>query len=139
MSLRNLDFIQKYLRTSMNGTKEYKSDLIDQLNEKYKNKHNLENTKTVIKHLKKSRGTGLAYHTIHRGGVIDLLRLYLGTSSSALGLIMVKTRLMNLGRFSHETPNRPPKSPKKTISSSSSTPINIPKRKKPVRRKLTFN
>jgi len=138
MSLRNLDFIQKYLRTSINGTKEYKSDLIDQLNEKYKNKHNLENTKTVIEHLKKARSTGLQYHTIHRGGVIDLLRLYLGTSSSALGLIMVKTRLMNIGRYSHLTPNKPKKSPSKSNNSSSSTPISIPKRKKSVRRKLIF-
>jgi hypothetical protein len=139
MSLRNLDFIQKYLRSPINGTKEYKSDLINQLNEKYKNKHNIENTKTVIKHLKKARGTGLAYHTIRNGGVIDLLRLYLDTPSSGLGLVLVKTNLMGLGRFSHETPNRPQKLPNKTNNSYSSAPINIPKRKKTLRKKLTFN
>jgi len=35
MFLKNLNFVQKYLRSSSNGSKEYKHDLINQLNEKY--------------------------------------------------------------------------------------------------------
>ena len=136
MFLKNLDFVQKYLRSSSNGSKEYKHDLINQLNEKYKNKHELQNTKNAIKYIKKAKATGLPYHTIHRGGSIDLLKLYLGTSSSGLGLIMIKTRLMNMGKYSI---SNKPKSPFKPNTSSSSAPIPIPKRKKTVRRKLTFN
>ena len=79
MSLKNLDFIKKYLRTSTNVTKEYKHDLINQLNEKYKNKHELQNTKNVIKYIKKAKATGLPYHTKRMDGSIDLLKLYLGT------------------------------------------------------------
>ena len=124
MFLKNLNFVQKYLRSSSNGSKEYKHDLINQLNEKY------------IKYIKKAKATGLPYHTIHRSGSIDLLKLYLGTSSSGLGLIMIKTRLMNMGKYSI---SNKPKSPIKPNTSSSSAPIPIPKRKKTVRRKLTFN
>ena len=131
MSLKNLDFIKKYLRTSTNVTKEYKHDLINQLNEKYKNKHELQNTKNVIKYIKKAKATGLPYHTKHMDGSIDLLKLYLGTSSSNLGFIMVKTRLMNIGRYSQLSSNKP--------NNSSSVPIPIPKRKRGVKRKLNFN
>lgn len=136
MSLKNLDFVQKYLRSSSNGSKEYKHDLINQLNEKYKNKHELQNTKNAIKYIKKAKAIGLPYHTIHRGGSIDLLKLYLGSSSSRLGLIIIKTKLMNMGKYS--LPNKT-KSPIKPNTSSSSAPIPIPKRKKTVRRKLNFN
>ena len=125
MSIKNLDFVQKYLRSSSNGSKEYKHDLINQLNEKYKNKHELQNTKNAIKYIKKAKATGLPYHTIHRSGSIDLLKLYLGASSSGF-----------MGKYS--IPNKP-KSPIKQNTSSSSAPIPIPKRKKTVRRKLTFN
>ena len=107
MFLKNLDFVQKYLRSSSNGSKEYKHDLINQLNEKY------------IKYIKKAKATGLPYHTIHRSGSIDLLKLYLGASSSGF-----------MGKYSI---------PIKQNTSSSSAPIPIPKRKKTVRRKLTFN
>jgi hypothetical protein len=131
MSLKNLDFIKKYLRTSTNVTKEYKHDLINQLNEKYKNKHELQNTKNVIKYIKKAKATGLPYHTKRMDGSIDLLKLYLGTSSSNLGFIMVKTRLMNIGRYSQLSSNKP--------NNSSSVPIPIPKRKRGVKRKLNFN
>ena len=137
MSLKNLDFVKKYLRSSSNGSKEYKHDLINQLNENYKNKHELQNTKNAIKYIKKAKATGLPYHTIHRGGSIDLLNLYLATSSSRLGLIMIKTRLMDMGKYS-KSPDKP-KSPIKPNTSSSSAPIPIPKRKKTSMRKLTFN
>lgn len=140
MSLKNLDFVQKYLRSSSNGSKEYKHDLINQLNEKYKNKHELQNTKNAIKYIKKAKAIGLPYHTIHRGGSIDLLKLYLGSSSSRLGLIIIKTRLMNMGKYSYNSPiPNKTKSPIKPNTSSSSAPIPIPKRKKTRRRKLNFN
>jgi len=114
MFLKNLDFVQKYLRSSSNGSKEYKHDLINQLNEKY------------IKYIKKAKATGLPYHTIHRSGSIDLLKLYLGASSSGF-----------MGKYS--IPNKPKSPFKPNTSSSSSAPIPIPKRKKTMRRKLTFN
>ena len=137
MSLKNLDFVQKYLRSSINGSKEHKIDIINQLNEKYKNKHELQNTKNAIKYIKKAKATGLPYHTIHRGGSIDLLKLYLDAPSSGLGLILLKTKLMNIRRYSHLSPNKPGRSPNKSNNSSSSTtPISIPKKRKPVKKNL---